>query len=407
MKRLVLSKSKTKNLMKRIVQLGLVVLGLAVLFPRAAYSEKKPRKYANLRAALEAARNAKDAGTEDAALDAVADSEPAGREDVIAIYDAIKDVEKKADAKGDKKALARAFKLARPLQKCTEPKHHAVVAELLEDESRNLPRNFTPVLGHGGGQKNEKETIQFARVSLLMEVAGKGKNRDALPGLRKILNKGGLAGDRASGAISQIGDPQDLDDFVQRVKKDPKAQLDFSGFGVAGIDRIMREVDSEKLNAQVSGALIVRLARMQGPGAPQRLKTLLKHKDRRVVETVSVALSQSMTKDDSGPIMDMLKDADAEVRFQGLVALVEKTWSEDKAPIVINLLKNDPDAGVRSQAASILGRKNVKSAEPELKAALTDRSSRVQMAAEGALKWLSGEYPRQIDKSVEDSRRNK
>lgn len=392
---------------RRFYKGGILVLSIMMSLPGIAHSQKKPRKYTGLRAALDAAKNARDENVENEALDEVADSAPATRDDVVAIYEAIKDVEKKADIKGDKRAEEKARKMARPLQKCADPKHHAVIAELLEKESADLRNGFTPIVGHSGGQKNERDTIRFARVSLLMEVAGQGKNRDALPALRKIVDKGGLTGEVASTAVSQIGDPKDLDDFVRRIKKNPKTRLDLSGFGAPAIDRIVSEVDSTKLDADASGALIVRLGRIKGPGTTQRLKGLLKHKDRRVVETASLALSQSMTKEDSGPIVEMLKDPDAEVRFQGLVALAEKAWSPDKAPLVINLLKNDPDVGVRSQAASILGRKNVKAAEGDLKTALKDPSRRVQSAAEGALKWISGEYQRQIDSSIEKNRRNK
>lgn len=205
----------------------------------------------------------------------------------------------------------------------------------------------------------------------------------------------------------EIGDPKDLDAFVGQIIKDPTSKLDLSGFGVSGIDRIMREVDSSQLAPAVSGALISRLGSAKGPGTTQRFKALLKHPDRRVVETVSLALARSMTKDDFGAISEMINDPDREVRFQGLDALNQKAWSEDKAPIVIGLLKNDPDEGVRAFAASILGQRNVKSAEADLReAVLRDPSRRVESAAEGSLKELSGEYQRQRDRQIEEVRRN-
>ena len=61
------------------------------------------------------------------------------------------------------------------------------------------------------------------------------------------------------------------------------------------------------------------------------------------------------------------------------------------------MMKKDPDEGVRAQDAKILGRKRAQSAEPALREALRDPSSRVRAAAGGALKWLSGEYQKKID----------
>lgn len=370
----------------RVIFMG----ALMVLQSAMAQSQAKTKRHANMREALGAAMSTRDQASETEALEEVTQSEPTSREDVIALYDAIKTIGKSANVKGDRKAREKALKVGHPLQKCLDSKHHAVIAELLEKEARDLPRNLMPTIGHAGGAQDERATIRFAAVSTIIDIAGRSKNRQALPGLRKLVDKGGPAGNLASGALSQIGDPQDLENFIQRVKKDPKAQLNFSGFGVAGIERIMREVDQNKLSKEVSGALIVRIGGMDGPGATAALKGLLTHKDRRVVETASNALAQRMTKDDSQGIMSLIGSSDPEVRFQGLTALAEKAWSEDKAPIVIGLLKNDPDAGVRSLAAYTLGRRNVKSSAAALTSALNDESRRVQSAAEGALQLLAG-----------------
>lgn len=331
-------------------------------------------------------------------------SDPVTRADVLALYNKIIDAEKSAATLGDKSAEDTMRQLARPLQSCVGPRHHQVIAELLMAESKSLPENFSYVFGY---HDNERDKLRFARVSLLIDVAGRGKNHAALPALRKIVKKGGSIGSLASTAVGEIGDPKDLDAFVGQIIKDPTSKLDLSGFGVAGIDRIMREVDSSQLAPAASGALISRLGSAKGPGTAQRFKALLKHPDRRVVETVSLALGQSMTKDDSGSIREMIRDPDSEVRFQGLNALHQKAWSDDKASIVVGLLKNDPNEGVREYAASILGQRHVKSAEADLReAVIRDSSRRVESAAEGALKELSRETQRRTDQRIEGIRNN-
>lgn len=358
-------------------QLSLIV-GLLLLSPRAALCQTPP--------------------------DEASISDPVTREDVLALYNKIINAEKSSAIKGDRGAEETIRKLARPLQSCADTRHHLVIAELLMMESKGLPRNFSYVFGY---HNNERDKLRFARISLLIDIAGRGKNNAALPALRKIVKKGGSIGSLASTAVGHIGDPQDLDNFVRQIIKNPRSNVDLSGFGVAGIDRIMREVDSLQLSPTASGALIARLRSAKGPGAAQRFTGLLKHPDRRVVETVSLALAESMAKDDIGAINEMINDPDREVRFQGLNALEQKAWSEDKAPIVIGLLKNDPDEGVRAYAATILGHKNVKSAEVDLReAVLRDPSSRVESAAEGSLKFLSDEYQRQEDRRIEEIRQN-
>ncbi|MEK7692320.1 MAG: HEAT repeat domain-containing protein, partial [Bdellovibrionota bacterium] len=214
------------------------------------------------------------------------------------------------------------------------------------------------------------DAVRVSRVAILIELAGKSKNKAALPALRRISKKGGIPADLAQKAIGQIGEPEDLDAFIDEVKHNPRSRLDFSGFGPGIIDRIMREVDNPKLDDSARAALIARLGQATGPDATGKLRELTRHKDRRVAESAAFALGKSIPSGDAATSLELLKDPNREVRFNGLLALESKAWSEEKVPVLIEMMKKDPDEGVRAQAAKILGRKRAQTAEPALREAL-------------------------------------
>lgn len=371
----------------------------------ATLAQPRTRKFKNAREAVQAARSAKDDKTELEALDDLEVVTEIGRDDIVALHGSLKELETRAKGKGEEFTRVRLKKIARALEK-SKKEDDATIATLLVKEADDLPNNLVAFFEDKFAGK-EATTVRISRVAMMMELAGKNKNKAALPSLRRIAQKGGMPADLANRAIAQIGDPEDLERFVMEVKRNPQARVNFSGFGFSAIDRIMREVDDPNLNDRVRGSLIAGMGQAVGLESIPKYKALLHHKDRRVVETASRALANSLPNGDLSAVKEMLNDSQRDVRFQALVVLEEKTWSDDAVLLVVDRLKNDKDGGVRAEAAHILGKRRVRAAEADLKAALNDPSSWVRSSVEGALQELSGEAQRRIDQQIEDAKRNR
>lgn len=371
----------------------------------ATLAQSRTRKFKNAREAVQAARSAKDDKTELEALDDLEVVTEIDRDDIVALHGSLKELETRAKGKGEEFARVRLKKIARALEK-SKKEDDMIVADLLVKEADDLPNNLVAFFEDKFTGK-EATTVRISRVAMMMELAGKNKNKAALPSLRRIAQKGGMPAELANKAIAQIGELEDLDRFIAEVKKNPQARVNFAGFGPNIIGRIMREVDDPTLNDKARAALIAGMGHAGGPDSIPKYKALLTHKDARVVQVAARALANSLSHDDVALVSEMLKDPNREVRFNALIVLEEKVWSDQAIPLVVDRLKNDSDSGVRAEAANILGKKKVKTAEPELKSALNDPSGWVRSSVEGALQVLSGEFQRRIDQQVEDTRKNR
>jgi hypothetical protein len=145
------------------------------------------------------------------------------------------------------------------LSLCSSTATADVLAALLEKESSSIPNNYWAPITATGWLERSREQARWTRLKALAAASGHGKNRKALPALRAMIDKGGLALEAAEVPIGEIGDPQDLEDFLQRLKVNPKLKLQLQAFGAMAIDRIMRELNDPSVpqnqKARIRGGL--------------------------------------------------------------------------------------------------------------------------------------------------------
>jgi len=320
------------------------------------------------------------------------------REEFQKAYELLKALQAEA-AKGKSIAELKPHmrRLSEPLKRCIGPEVCEIAVDLLAEEYADLPNEFSP-------QSDVAGIVRLSRISLLMDVVAKNKNAHALPVLRKYANKRGLAEEMAARAISEIGQAEDMESFIDAMKHSRRAKVDFSGFGPAGVERLMKEIDDPSTSDQTRNEFIARIGQATGPHMIAEYKALLNHSNPKVIEAASHALSRSVTSTDESTMREMLRHSNPTVRYSGLVALDEKLWSMTNVLEVVRLLKTDSSEEVRALAATILGKHKAREAEPALKEALRDRSSWVRQAAEGAIKATNGETDRQIEQYINQIR---
>ena len=170
-------------------------------------------------------------------------------------------------------------------------------------------------------------------------------------------------------ALGQIGDAQDLRTFIQDIKRKPKAQIDIGAFGGPAIDAIMTEVDNPGTTEAERTALIGHLLSPASHETAEKYLPLLHHRNKFVAEVSARALGRALGPQDEQLIAKLIQDSDRNVRFQALSAVGGKAWKQEYIPTILALLKNDPDDGVKAEAANILGEHKVTGAEPDLRAA--------------------------------------
>lgn len=357
----------------------------------ASSSLAQPQKAKRIRA-KDAVKAARLAATDDAKERAYKEVEPDAIEDdqdVRALAAEISEVPKVF--KGDKarqRRIRTAKHLAAVLAECKEPKHHRAVKELLDDEDKTLGRNYMGPWGSKSEDDLERDTIKFEKLKALADAAGKGKNEQALPTLRSMRKKGGQAGKIAETTIGQIGRDEDLDEFINEIKADPKSLVNLSAFGRKSQNRILAEVKSGRLPADVKFRLVSRLPKFVEKGDVPQIRELLKDENPRIVSVAAETVANTLARSDPAGLREMLKDKNKTARGAALLAL-NQNWDAQFLPDVLEALKNDPYEGHRSLIIQMLASQKVKSALPNLReVAAGDSVPWVREAAQDAIRSL-------------------
>ncbi|MFI5346063.1 MAG: HEAT repeat domain-containing protein [Elusimicrobiota bacterium] len=302
-------------------------------------------------------------------------------DDVRALYDELK----------NPRICPKQEPVANALGQCGDDKYHGLIAGWLSKEKTLLPDR-----GPGGAynaRSSRALAVREHRLLGLLAAAGAGRNREALPVLRAMLKKGGVYSGPIAVAIGRIGDPADLEEFVASNKRGRGPKYDLSGFGVAAIDRIMKDVDDPAVSTQDKESLIGYLATAQGHDTLPRYEALLHHKNSIVAKLAAEGVARVAEPRDAALILGMLKDDNPVLRRSAIAAL-RNAWDDKHLPAVLAALKKDEDAAVRSAAAECLGARRACAAAPDLRAALNDDSRAVEAAAAASLKSL---YNRGVD----------
>lgn len=382
------------------MRLLIIALAISMSVSSRAVGAERPN---DVKGTIRAAENIQDESKKAETLSELRKQRISNPDDVDAVYAAMKSLEQRYKKGAQDQALKdQLHAMRKALATSTDPAVQAKVSSLLNGEAEALPANYFGPGRSAGEEENNKAGIRTARLFSLIQAAGDGKNERALPALRKIADKGGLAGEFANHAVGQIGKAEDLDRMVEKVKRDPKARIDLSPFGSKIIDRIMPEVDNPALTEDQRNRLIGHLGQAKGRASVAKFATLLHHKNHRVVAVASRIVSENAGKGDESMVLTMLKDLDRQVRFNGLLALRQLDWKNEYEALVISMLASDKDEGVRDAAAEVLGTKKVVGAQDALKAALNDSSTRVRSSAQVALDNISGKHQQEIDREVQE-----
>lgn len=366
---------------------GLVVLALVTLPMSTSSAVAGDRK--EVRDVLAEARAAKD-GDEKVMAYLRVDAESVGDEaDVQALYLEFFRLETELKSKDSGRLTRVSEHLANVLASCQDPKYRRIIKELVDKENAELGTNYWGPWAVKSELELMRETPRYARLSAVLEAAGKGKNDESLPALRNMRKKGGQAGKMAETAIARIGRDEDLDEFIREIKADDKCMTSLYGFGRKGTARVIRELN----DPQVSELEKRRVAGQMPQYVPQEdlpaIFGLLKHPDQRIVKIAARTLGGSLTTRDEVLLRDLIKNRDQAIRGPAIRSL-ERIWDEKFLPLALDILKTDPDAGNRSFVIHLLISHKVRAAEAALlEAANVDSAPWVREEAREALKSIT------------------
>ena len=361
-----------------------LVVGVLSSIPSAkTFGEGRLRHFNDVHQALSAARGSTALEAQSICLD-LPSLPIVSESDLRALYDELKNPKICGDLDPVSQALGQ----------CGDAKYHRLVAAWLAKEKTWFRDRGT----HGAynSRSARKLAIREKRLLALLAAAGKGKNSQALPILRAMLGKGGVYSQDIAVAIGRIGDPADLERFMEMNRYDSRQKIDLSGFGVMAIDRIMKDIDDPAIPSQDNESIIGYLGSALGHETISRYQSLLHHKNSFVSKTAAEAIARVAEPSDEPLILRMLADESPVIRREAVFAL-RNIWDEKYMPVVISALKLDPDDIVRARAAECLGTRRVCAADSALRSAMKqDGSSYVRDAARSNLGVLYKEDSEKI-----------
>lgn len=364
-----------------------LVLTLILMSPLVASA--KPAKSGETRAkdALMTARESKDAKKEQTYL-TIDESSLQDGADVSAIYEELEKLSAEGKSADRERNVKAADHLSSVLAKARKPKHHAAVRALLEKENSESGHWRMDALKAKSSGDSDRLSMRMARLYALTEAAGLGQNMQALPILRAMRKKGGEPGKMAETAIAQIGRDEDLDEFVEEIKRDPKSLINIDAFGPKGYRRVIKELNDPSTSAdekiRVAGRFPKAVSREH---LPETL-ALLKHENPRIIMIAADTVRNSVAAEDSGLIREMLASQNSSIRDSGLLA-IDRLWDAKFIPDAMKVLKHG-DGWAQARAAYMLGKHRVKESESVLREVANnpDAPDGVRAAAKRALEDL-------------------
>ena len=249
--------------------------------------------------------------------------------------------------------------------------------------------------------------LKGGRIRALIAAAGDGKNEDAVETLRSIQKGSSMYSEDAVYALGHIGHAEDLDRFIEILKKNPRARIRIAEFGTLAIDRVMKEVDNPNVPENEKNALIGAIAHSGGHESFPAFVRLLNHPNKFVARMGAEGIARVAEKSDVDFIRDtMLHSAQEETRSNAILALKsEKVWSPDISQVIIEALRNDPSWLVKSTAATALAERKVCDGIPALQEASKSQNKWVSGPAEQAIKQLNGDYEDLVNIPLRDATR--
>lgn len=361
-------------------------LTLILMFPLVASAQQDKSGKNQAKNTLEAARSSKGGADKEQLYLSVDESSLQDGADVVAVYDELDKLsaeDKSAHGRGNAKA---SIHLLEVLARARKPEHHAAVKALLEKENSQLSPAGLESVAPG---ERDGLIMRTERLHSLMEAAGLGANTQALPVLRTMRKKGGQSGKMAETAIAQIGNDEDLDEFVREIKKDSKSRVNILEFGVKGYRRVVNEINDSSVPSDEKVRIAARLPKAVSREYLSETRALLKHENSRVVIIAADTIGGSVAADDAGLIREMLVSRNPAIRHSAILA-IERLGDPRFVPDLLEVLKHGEDDWDRSRTAYILGKQKIRSATSVLQeVADSDASNNVRRSAKAALEDIS------------------
>lgn len=307
--------------------------------------------------------------------------------DLIKAYGLAK---RQSEAKGAamERARQRMAFAASLIVKATAPRQQEWVGKLLEREVDQLPRDHLGLWGSQDRQNQLEQALRFGTAIALIESAKAGKNREALPPIRRVAEMGGMIGTLADHAISTIGDLEDLERAVAHIKANPEDNIALAGFGDLLVPRFMREIEDPNLPESLKREFVGRLSHVARMGDCKPFLPLLSHSRKDVRREAVECLRWCLSENDEMLILRLLQDPERDVRGAALGALNRLIWRADFVPLVIQILESDPDEEIRASAAHMLGERRAKTAIPALRKAAESENNDIRRLSKSALKKI-------------------
>lgn len=368
------------------------IIFAGLIMSQATHAAEPSRKYRDSSSALKAAKEAKTDEEARESLSEVAAREPESVDDVKAVYESLRLLDEKySDEKKAQKLIVVRAGLDQKLTHSTAAHHHAIIKTLLESEVRGIPSSRRPKLITESWIR--QEGARAARFEALAKAAGDGMNREALPILRKTVEEhpDSMYSEQAITAIGKIGEKQDLDALIKKLKENPKARINLRAFGSRLIEPVMRELESGGLTEQQKGSLRTTLSEGHSRDAIPQYLRLLNHSDSEIVRVAAQAIAKETTSADREVLSTMLKSPKSDVRFPAVNAIAGKAWDVKFIDALLELLKNDRDIGIRVRAMTALAEHRVQAAVPAIEAATRDPNKRIRENASYLLKEMKRE----------------
>lgn len=365
-------------------------IGMALILnnlPALGETPDSPR-YKTMGSAMSALQGAKDNDEKSKIYGEIGRLPLETSEQVSVLYDEVVSLEGKVIRQDQKEYIGATNYLSRVFLTARDPKFAGALAEALKKEYASMPKGFVTEGVYAA--KTESDVVRYqmrmGRIENLMQAIGQSKDRQALPVLHQMLEKDGYVQSLAVTAIGQIGDPSDLDDFIKRIERDPKAHFNLNSFGPAAVDRIVQEIDDPSV-AGPKGILINALRYMGAPENRATYRRLLHHSNSYVRERAAEGVCNSATKEDADLLIEIARSDLGDGRLHALQAM-HKNWSTTFVPVLRDILLHGNYSMDRAEAARTLADYKVTEAIPDLKECLGDRQEEVRIAAQAALKKM-------------------
>jgi hypothetical protein len=279
------------------IRLNILVLVTGIVSSVAAQPQAQ-RKYSTMTAAMTALSGAKSEDEKQATYSEIGQLPLENPAQLLSLYDELVSMESRVQESNPREYVDTTRYLSRVFYTAKDPKFSDALVSALNKEYGSMPKNFIGPHGATTVPESSRYEMRWIRLDALADVIGQTRNRAALPTLRKMLEGAGVVRVAAVGAIGNISDPTDIEDFIRRIKKDPRSGIGLQSFGPAAVDPIMREVNDPSVPELPKYTMASALTYMATRENRATYIALLKHPDGVIQRVAAEGICRTAGKDD-------------------------------------------------------------------------------------------------------------